>query len=693
MTISSNLAQGLKNISKKLFTDATLKKGLNNEKLFDRFIQARKTGGTLSKEDQNEIAEVLKEWALEHGCYSYVHWFSPMRDGMGEKHESFIDLDYKTGDMKIAFSGVRLFSGETDGSSFPNGGMRTTHTAGAYTAWDTSSPPFVRGDSLYIPTSLATYNGEALDYKTPLLRAEYALSQQGSRVLKCLGEEPQLIKSCNGWEQEFFVVGKEAYEKRPDLKECGRTLVGNLPPRGQQTSVDYFGLVPGKVKAFLRDVQSELWSCGVSISTLHNEVAPGQHEFAPIFTTSTVSADTNSLAMEVLNQVSARHGLHVILSEKPFKGMNGSGKHNNWGLNKESGENLLTPGKTKDEQRRFITFVAAILRAVDVHGDLLRIGIASAHNDWRLGAHEAPPSIISLYLGEQLTSHMENVANGGDLHGYVGGAEVLNFGAPSVLLVTNKGVEDRNRTSPFPFCGNRFEFRAVGGGANINRPLAYLNTAVADSLCYLADQVESGKAVDEVVRDLIKNHGKAIFNGNGYSAEWVEEAKRRKLFNLPSTIEALAELTSPKNLQVFQKHKVFRENEIYANQEIFYEQYNNQVKIEAHTLTRMVNIQVVPAVYKDLKLAKEAGVSPNLVKETNSLKEQELSALVKEQEKLNQLVDKIPEDDSKKEAYYLRNTIIPQMGVVRKHVDALELLVSKENWPFPSYEELLRAHH
>merc|ERR1719397_1216445 len=519
-----------------------------------------------------------------------------------------IDLDWTSEEATKPFIATlpheRLFFNETDGSSFPNGGLRATHTAAAYLSWDKTSSPFVRGDTLYIPSAFITWNGDALDEKTPLLRSQEAVNKAALRVLHHLGDtDANGVDSNNGWEQEFYIVDREHYLQRPDLIACGRTLIGSNPPRGQQTDCNYFSRVPLRIKHCFEEVQKILHKSGVNMMVYHSEVGPSQYELSPIFSLTNSSADTNVLAMDVLQEVAYENGLVVLYHEKPFANVNGSGKHCNWSLSvKNSGRNLFEPGKTIADQRSFITFTSCLLRAVNRHGNLIRIGASSAGNDHRLGAQEAPPGIISLYLGEGLGNRIESIISGkSDLEGYGAVDKVIHFGSSSVQPIKGS-AEDRNRTAPFPFCGNRFELRAVGSGQHIGLALTFVHAAITESLDYVADELDKGIPLKEVVRDVLKNNIKAMFNGNSYSKEWQdEEAPKRGIISYPSSVEAIHTLTDPKNIDLHAKTGIFKPQEVHARQTIMYENYIETILIEANCLVNMLNTGVIPVCLKDLK--------------------------------------------------------------------------------------------
>lgn len=689
-TKSEEVPPALGAIGRYVFTDKIAKQYL--EPSAYKAFQGAQRGKALDKPQKQAIAKGLQKWAFEHGAVNFAHWFSATRGSNAEKHDAFIDLDFKTGEIKAEFSGSKLFQGETDGSSFPNGGLRTTHSAAAYMSWDVTSPPFVRSDTLYIPAAFVTWNGEPLDDKTPLLRSQDAIEREGLRLLRALGDNKSERVIANvGWEQEFFLVDRENYQRRLDLIACGRTLLGKLPHKGQQTEANYFGRMPLRVRALMRDVQAEMWGLGISFNVMHNEVAPSQHEMSPVFTVTSRAADWNSVSLEVLQEVAYRHGMVALLHEKPFAGLNGSGKHCNWGLNTDTGANLFVPGDNAFEQQRFMTFVSALARTLNVHGDVIRIGVASESNDHRLGAQEAPPAIISLYTGANMHSHIEKIIQGGALEGYGKESRPLDFGAKAVQTIA-ASKEDRNRTTPFPFCGNRFELRAVGSNFNIAWPMALLNTAMADSMAELSAKIESGASVRDAVANNFKEHNRVIFNGNNYSEEWRQEATRRGIWHLKTTPEAIAQIDSAKNVKLFASHKVLSEDSVRARKEIMYAQYIEAVRIEASTLLEMLNTQIIPVLLNDMsKAPKDATPAANKFIQDKAAK---YNKVIEEAQKLQDIHDKFPHhEDAVAQSAYALNTVKPQMRAVRTVTDAVERLVPHDDWPIPKYDELIYSHH
>jgi glutamine synthetase len=614
-----------------------------------------------------------------------------MRGGNGVKYDMFVDYDWGgegtlNGTMKdMKITNPDLFFNETDGSSFPNGDMRQTHRAAAFMNWDRVSPPFVRDGCLYLPASFVTHNGDALDEKTPLLRSEKAINKSGLRLQKLLGdEETTKVVSNVGWEQEFFAVDRDMYLQRPDLVASGRMLIGAQPPRGQQTDFNYFNRMQPRVRAYMDELTEELLTLGMPVSVFHNEVAPSQYEFSPIFKLTNVATDENTLAMEVMEDIAVRHNLAILFHEKPFGGVNGSGKHNNWGLNTDSGRNLFVPGKTEQDQASFIALVACLARALHIHGDVVRVGVATAGNDHRLGAQEAPPAIISLYTGDTMAAQLQKVVDGGELHGYGEQNISVDFGTNNVSPL-NVNLEDRNRTAPFPFCGNRFEFRAVGSTQNCGYPLAIVNAAMAESMEVLADAIEGGKSPRDAVADMLQEHWQIIFNGDGYSEEWPIEAASRGLPNLKNTVDAVETLTCSKNQQLFESQKIFTPTELHARQEIQFEKYTNDLTIEANCMIDMLETGVLPACAKDLQTyhntnlgVKRAAVYGELEAATDALTE---------------LYNNLPDENANGQARYCVDVLKPQMEVVRELSDTAERLVAADLWPFPKYSEILFHHH
>ena len=681
------LPPALANMNSNVLDDAILKKLVDPDTYY-AFARCRATGLPMDKEDANALAESIREWAQSKGCIGYSHWFSPMRGPIhGEKLETFVAVDFATDRLIINLTGSDLFQTETDGSSFPNGGLRETHKAAAYIGWDTGSPPFVYRETLYIPSAFVSWTGEALDQKTPLLRADFAVNEQSLRLLTHLGDTATKQVVCNvGWEQEFFLIDREKYLARPDLVATGRTLLGAAPLRGQELSSNYFARLSLRVNRYMAEAREKMWELGISIHCTHNEVAPAQHEISPIFNLANLAADTNVLAMDVLRDLAFDHGFVILFHEKPFAGINGSGKHNNWGLNTDTGVNLFVPGETENDNRRFIAFVAALLRGVNKHGDLLRCGVSTAGNDHRLGAQEAPPAIITLHLGERLEAHVKKVAEGGKFTPYETQHKQIEISAPVADI--RAGLEDRNRTAPFPWCGNRFEFRAVGGNQHIAFPLTMVNAALADSLKHMCDEVEAGKEVDQVIRETIKQNQGALFSGNGYSEELYAHAEKSTLIHLKSSPEAYQALTSAKNVKLFGDLGIFNEREIAARQGVLQEAYATELWIEARTLLNILRTLIIPVAIEDARVGTESGYSSKLFDEKANLVQQ----LLTETDKLAVAFDDFPGDAPAQSASYAHETIKPLMQAARTVADRLEAIVDGRLWPLPTYSELLHGH-
>ncbi len=645
----------------------------------------------------NIIANAMKDWALEHGCTHFTHWFQPMTGITAEKHESFIS---PTADGRVImdFSGKELIQGEPDASSFPSGGLRATFEARGYTAWDPTSYAFIKDNCLCIPTAFCSYTGEVLDKKTPLLRSMSTLSKAACKVLKIFGIDTLRVNTTVGPEQEYFLVDKKMWEKRKDLVYCGRTLFGAKSPRGQEMDDHYFGIIKQRVLGFMQDLDDELWKLGVLAKTEHNEVAPAQHELAPIFCSTNQASDHNQLMMEFMKRVALKHGLVCLLHEKPFEGVNGSGKHNNWSMATEEGMNLLDPGKEPYKNLRFLTFLAAIIKAVDEYQDLLRVSVASAGNDHRLGANEAPPAIVSMFLGTELTAVLEAIAAG---KVYDGNPESYMKISENTIPALVKDNTDRNRTSPFAFTGNKFEFRMLGSMFSIAGPNVILNTIVAEELEQFADILAGAPDLEAAVYDLVKEtykaHKRIVFNGNGYTDEWVAEAAKRGLLNLKSTPEALPYMASEKNIELFAKHGIFTETEVKSRVEILLENYSTTIAIEGHTALEMFHKDILPAVTaytSDLTKAvldkKAAGISAGfegtLADKLSKLGEEMYAA----SEKLTaDLVAAEAIDDSKLQADFYYNSVLVDMNELRTAVDAAEELTGGKYLDYPTYGELL----
>jgi len=684
------------------FCHAKMQKALPGD-VYKRFRESTKKGTDLSKKDKNAIADSMFEWAKGFGCTNFSHVFYPVRpagvgilgSSAGGKHDAFISLDFGNPDETLkpltsGFSGTQLFMGETDGSSYPNGGLRGTHFAGAWTAWDRTSPPYVIDETLYIPTVLISQGGEALDEKTPQLRSMDAVNREGIRLLKLLGDkEATQVVSNNGPEQEFFLIDRDLHAKRPDIVACGRTVVGASDPKGQDESLNYFGTIQPKAKAVMVDFQTECWKVGISDVVMHNEVAPGQHEWSPIFSLTNVSADQNALAMDLLSQCAIKHGLVCLIHEKPFAGINGSGKHCNWGLNTDSGKNLFVPGKTVHDQQVFTAMTACLAYAVKTHGDVLRCGVAHAGNDHRLGAQEAPPAIISLGTGAIMEEHLRKVIAGGPLEGYGEGSTSLSAGC-SAIAPFEARLEDRNRTAPVPFCGNRWEFRAVGSSQNVGWPLAALNTTMADGMATLSSLIEGGKSPRDAVAEMLKMSIDSVYNGDGYAEDWQVEAAKRGLLNLKDTVSSVTKLTDKKNVKLFEQHKVLSAKEVEARQEIMFESYANILTIEAKSMVYMMDTGVIPACAEDLNTY--AGT--NLAGDRPAL----YGRLEAETAKLKTLVaeaggDGHGFDDAKGAALFAKEKLKVQMEAVRTVHDEVEGKLAANLYPFPTYAEMLFSHH
>jgi len=647
----------------------------------------------------NVVANAMKDWAVELGCTHYTHWFQPMTGVTAEKHDSFIQPG---GDGVIMeFSGKELIKGEPDASSFPSGGIRATFEARGYTTWDPTSPAFVRDSTLYIPTAFCSYTGEVLDKKTPLLRSMEKLSQEAVKVLKLLGKDVKRVTTTVGPEQEYFLIDKEMYDKRPDLIYTGRTLFGAMAPKGQELEDHYFGSIKTRVAAYMRDLDEELWKLGVLAKTKHNEVAPSQHELAPIFSTSNIATDHNELTMELMKKVAERHGLVCLLHEKPFKGVNGSGKHNNWSISTDTGENLLDPGKTPEDNIQFQLFLAAIIKAVDEYQDLLRITVASAGNDHRLGANEAPPAIISMYLGDDLGALVESIINGTEYRSH---AKLKMETGVDALPTFRKDNSDRNRTSPFAFTGNKFEFRALGSSLNIACPNYMLNTMVAEELSgfyeKLSGETDIYTAIKALVKETLTAHQRIIFNGDNYTDEWVEEAARRGLCNYKSLPDAMEHYIDKKNIDLFVKHGIVSEQEIHARYEIELEHYSKQLNIEALSMLEMAKRDITPAVItfinelaQTVSFKKQASPFMSCYAEEGLLKSlsEELEAFVKKTDELEAAVKNAADysGDNLEHAKYFRNTVFALMEELRAVGDEMETEMPSKYWPYPSYGEIL----
>lgn len=661
---------------------------------------AIKEGKGIDSSIADTVASAMKDWAIEKGATHFTHWFQPLTGITAEKHDSFI-VPTDDGHIIMEFSGKELIKGEPDASSFPSGGLRATFEARGYTAWDPSSYAFLKDDTLCIPTAFCSYSGEALDQKTPLLRSMEAINKQALRIAHIFGmNDVKKVTATVGPEQEYFLVDKKMYDKRPDLIYCGRTLIGAMPPKGQEMDDHYFGVLKPRIAAFMRDLDEELWKLGVLAKTEHNEVAPAQHELAPIFTTTNIAADHNQLTMEMMKKTALRHGLVCLLHEKPFDGVNGSGKHNNWSLSTDTGVNFLSPGKNPSENSLFLLTLAAVIKAVDEHQDLLRISVATAGNDHRLGANEAPPAIISMFLGDELTGILESIENG--VHHDDAKRVKMTVGADIIPFIRRDNT-DRNRTSPFAFTGNKFEFRMLGSASSISDTNVMLNTMVADVFSQFADRLEKCDNVEKelhlIIKETMEKHKRIIFNGDGYSDEWQLEAKKRGLLNLKSTVDALPLLKSEDNIAMFERHGVLSRAEINSRVDIVLENYSKIIHIEALTLIEMMNRQVIPAIsaYTDklcrgLINKRSIGVKADDTADTEIIVR--LSAAGAEIYKLNADL-KMAVSSAEKRADMLERAtayhdiVLRLMNDIRKYADSAEAVVSMEDWPYPSYGELL----
>ena len=682
----------------KVFNDSTMKARLPKE-TYKEVRKAIDDGKRLDIDTANVVANAMKDWAVENGATHYTHWFQPMTGVTAEKHDSFISPT-SDGGIIMEFSGKELVRGEPDASSFPSGGLRATFEARGYTAWDPTSYAFIKDGVLCIPTAFCSYGGEALDKKTPLLRSMEAINKQAMRIIKLFGNDTaKSVKTTVGPEQEYFLIPKELFDKRKDLIYTGRTLFGAKAPKGQEMEDHYFGAIKPKVQEFMKELNDELWKLGILAKTEHNEVAPAQHELAPIFSTTNIATDHNQLTMEIMQKVAKRHGMVCLLHEKPFAGVNGSGKHNNWSISTDTGINLLEPGETPFDNAQFLLFLTAVIKAVDEYQDLLRISAASAGNDHRLGANEAPPAVVSMFLGDELTEILDAIEKDGT---YDKKEKVQMKIGVHVIPKFPKDTTDRNRTSPFAFTGNKFEFRMVGSSASIAEANIVLNTAVAEELKQFADELETSKDftgdLHELIKKTIKEHKRIIFNGNGYNDEWIKEAERRGLLNLKSTPECLPYFLADKNVKLFSEHKVFSETEMKARYEIMLDNYSKTINIEALTMIDMVNKDILPAISEYVDK-----LSETVVKRRKALAEVKNDFESERIEKLSALENSIYEKvsvlekalcdhslkDSLENAMYYRNVVFSDMQSLRVDVDIAERITSAKVWPYPSYGELL----
>ena len=686
-----------------VFNDTVMQERLP-KKVYKDLKKMIEEGKELDLATADVIAHEMKEWAIEKGATHYTHWFQPLTGVTAEKHDSFISAPMENGKVLMSFSGKELIKGEPDASSFPSGGLRATFEARGYTAWDCTSPAFVRKDAagatLCIPTAFCSYTGEALDQKTPLLRSMEAINEQALRLVRLFGNTTsKKVTPSVGPEQEYFLVDAEKFLQRKDLIYTGRTLFGAMPPKGQELDDHYFGTIRQRIAGFMKDVNKELWKVGVSAKTQHNEVAPAQHELAPIYAPCNIAVDHNHLIMQTLKRVACQHGMKCLLHEKPFAGVNGSGKHNNWSITTDDGKNLLDPGKTPHENVQFLLVLTCILKAVDTHADLLRESASDPGNDHRLGANEAPPAIISIFLGEQLEDVIEQLITTGEAtHSLKGGK--LETGV-STLPDLAKDATDRNRTSPFAFTGNKFEFRMVGSRDSIAGPNVVLNTIVAEAFAEACDILENADDFSKAVHDLIKQyatkHQRIIFNGNGYSDEWVAEAEKRGLPNIKSMVEAIPALTTEKSVKLFEKFHVFTKAELESRAEIKFENYAKAINIEAKTMIDMASKQIIPAIIKYTKdladtinSVKAAGADASVQAELLS----EISALLAETKKALAALIEVTEkagamEEGQEQAVYYHDVVFVAMDALRAPVDKLEMIVDKEAWPMPSYGDLM----
>lgn len=694
------MKQVKENFGKLVFDDREMKARLSG-KVYNSLKKTISEGAKLDSTVADAVATAMKDWAVENGATHYTHWFQPLTGVTAEKHDSFI-APAPDGGVLMEFSGKELIQGEPDASSFPSGGLRATFEARGYTAWDPTSYAFIKGTTLCIPTAFCSYGGEALDKKTPLLRSMEALNKQALRILKLFGnEDVKYVSTSVGPEQEYFLIDRKEYDKRPDLKYTGRTLVGSRPPRGQDLDDHYFGVIKPRVAAYMEDLNDELWKLGIYAKTEHNEVAPAQHELAPIYDTTNIAADHNQLMMEVMQKVASKHGLVCLLHEKPFAGVNGSGKHNNWSVGTDTGENLLNPGDTPHENAQFLLFLCAVIKAVDDYQDLLRISVATAGNDHRLGANEAPPAVVSMFLGDELTEIMKAIMN--DEPYEAGESKKMKLGV-DVLPRFKRDNTDRNRTSPFAFTGNKFEFRALGSSNSISCVNIMLNAAVAESLKIYADRLEGAKDFNEelhnMIKKTIKDHKRIIFNGNGYDESWIKEAtEERGLLNYKTTADCMPHLLDEKNVKMLTEQKVFTPAELNSRMEIMLDNYCKTITIEGNTLVDMVRKDILPSIEMYLskvaetaKLKQDVDSKMSISYEKNIM--EKLSSLndiifagVDTLEKV--LEEEVAIEDIVEQGYAIRDKVLPTMEKLREACDQAEMIVAKEYWPYPSYGEML----
>ena len=682
----------------KVFNSATMKERLPKE-AYKAVQNAIKNGKRLDASVADVVANSMKDWAIENGATHFTHWFQPMTGVTAEKHDSFISPN-DDGNIIMEFKGKELVHGEPDASSFPSGGLRATFEARGYTAWDPTSFAFIKGNTLCIPTAFCSYGGEALDKKTPLLRSMEAINKQALRVLKLFGNDTTSVKTTVGPEQEYFLVDKDVFDKRPDLLYTGRTLFGAKPPKGQELDDHYFGTIKSRVAAFMAELNEELWKLGILAKTEHNEVAPAQHELAPIFATTNIATDHNQLTMELMQRIAKKHNMVCLLHEKPFAGVNGSGKHNNWSISTGDGVNLLEPGETPHENAQFLLFLCAVIKAVDDYQDLLRISVASAGNDHRLGANEAPPAVVSIFLGDELTDILESIVSDS---AYDTKERVQMKIGVHVLPRFPKDTTDRNRTSPFAFTGNKFEFRMLGSTASVSGANIVLNTIVAESLRQFADELEGKEdfndALHELIKRVIKDHKRIIFNGNGYDDAWIAEAEKRGLLNLKTTPDCLPYYISEKNQKLFSEHKVLSPSELHARYEIKLDTYSKVLNIEALTMVDMVNKDILPAIAEYVNTLSEGVNNKKAAVPGAECKYEEriisklstLSGVIYDRcEALNKtLIGAMDSDDALKTAVYYKDVVFKAMNELRLGVDEAEVVTDRKYWPYPGYGELL----
>ncbi len=686
-----------------LFTLSKMKERLPKN-VYKEVVKVMDQGGELSMDTANVVAKAMKDWAVEHGATHFTHWFQPLTGITAEKHDAFVTHPDESGKMLTEFSGKELIKGEPDASSFPSGGLRATFEARGYTAWDITSPAFLKesacGTILCIPTAFCSYTGEALDKKTPLLRSMEALSEQALRIVRLFGNtEATKVVASVGPEQEYFLVDENLYMKRTDLMFAGRTLFGAPAPKGQEMEDHYFGVIRERVGAYMKDLNEELWKLGVTAKTQHNEVAPAQHELAPIYETANIAVDHNQIVMETMKRVAIEHGMRCLLHEKPYAGVNGSGKHDNWSITTDNGVNLLDPGETPNENIQFLLVLACIMKAVDTHADLLRQSASDVGNDHRLGANEAPPAIISIFLGEQLEDVVNQLIETGFATTVKEGGRLLT--GVKTLPDFQKDATDRNRTSPFAFTGNKFEFRMVGSADSIASPNTTLNAIVAEAFCEAADRLEKEEDKEIAIHDLIKEymtkHQRIIFNGNGYADEWVEEAKRRGLPNIKSMIEAADTLTTDKAVCLFEKFGIFTKVELESREEIIYETYAKTINIEALTMIDMAGKQIIPAVVKYTRMladtvnaVKAAGVDASMQTELLRSVGEKLVSMQASYMELKKVEEQASSmENAKEQAFFYKDTVKKVMEELRVPADELEMIVDKEMWPIPTYGELM----